>query len=152
MGSWPDLTWQPDIPAFCEQLAIQVYTGRVKEAITLQFTQEQVKKLEPKEVEKYYKRYETYVGSKTTKTLIEIFLLLAMRALGVVVKIKDAEALQNEIKNDLIITKELSAMAGGVALRCGQLLAMAKTALIIPKHIGFSADEQFSDQSPITTE
>ena len=108
--------------------------------------------MEPKEVEKYYKRYETYVGSKTTKTLIEIFLLLAMRALGVVVKIKDAEALQNEIKNDLIITKELSAMAGGVALRCGQLLAMAKTALIIPKHIGFSADEQFSDQSPITTE
>ena len=50
----------PEIPVLREQLAILVSTGKTKEAIGLQLTQEQVKRLGDKDVEKYYKRYETY--------------------------------------------------------------------------------------------
>ena len=61
----------PDIPALREQLAVLVSTGEAKEAIGVQLTHEQVKRLSDKEVEKYTKRYETYVGSKTTESLID---------------------------------------------------------------------------------
>ena len=80
----------------------------------------QVKRLDDKEVMKYCKRHEAYVGAKTTETLIDSFLTLSTKALGWVVKIKDIDALQNELKNDYIITKEMSTLSGGLALRCSR--------------------------------
>ena len=62
-----------DIPALREQLAILVSTGKCKEAIGEDLSQERVKRFSDKEVVKYHKRYETYVGGKTTESLIESF-------------------------------------------------------------------------------
>ena len=95
---------RPDIPALREQLAILVSTGNCKEAIGVNLRHEQVRRLEDKDVMKNYKRYETYVGAKTTETLIESFLSFSTKALSLVVRLKDTEALQNELKNDYIIT------------------------------------------------
>ena len=130
-----------NIPDLREQLAILVSTGKCKEAIGVNLTHEQVRRLDDKDVMKHYKRYETYVGAKTTETLIESFLTFSTKALGLVVKLKDAEALQNELKNDYIITKELSNLSGNIALRCGRLLAVANAFLITAKHVDFSAEE-----------
>ena len=105
---------RPDIPALREQLAILVSTGKCKEAIGVNL----------KDVMNNYKRYETYVGAKTTETLIESFLSFSTKALSLVVWLKDTEALQNKLKNDYIITKELSNLSGDLALRCGRLLAV----------------------------
>ena len=128
----------PDIPALREQLAILVSTGKCKEAIGVNLTHEQVRRLEDKDVMKHYKRYETNVGAKTTETLIESFLSISTKALSLVVKLKDTKALQNELKNDYIITKELSNLSGNLALRCGPLLALANAFLITAKHVDFS--------------
>ena len=49
--------------------------------------------------------------------------------------------LQNELKNDYIITKELSNLSGNLALRCGRLLAVANAFLITAKHVDFSTEE-----------
>jgi len=65
--------------------------------------------------------------------------MLATKAVGAFVGLKDAYALQNDLKNDYIITKELSTLAGGLAFRCGRLLAVANAALITTKHIDFSS-------------
>ena len=130
-----------------EQLAILVSTGKCKEAIGVNLTHEQVRQLDEKDVMKHYKRYETYVGAKTTETLIESFLEFSTKALSLVVKLKDAEALQNELKNDYIITKELSNLSGNIALRCGRLLAVANAFLITAKHVDFSAEHQ-ADSHP----
>jgi len=54
-------------------LAVLVSTGKAKEAIGVQLTHEQVKRLSDKDVEKFAKRYETYVGSKTTESPIGSF-------------------------------------------------------------------------------
>ena len=54
--------------------------------------------------------------------MIESFLPLASKALGVVERVKD------------ITTKKFSAVVGGLALRCGWLLVFANAALIIIKH------------------
>ena len=139
-ASLPSAAPGPDIPVHREQLAILVSTGKCKEAIGVSLTHDQVKRLDDKDVIKHYKRYETYVGAKTTETLIDSFLLLSTKALGWVVKIKDVGALQNELKNDDIITKEMSALSGRLALKCGRLLALANTFLITVKHIDFTAE------------
>ena len=123
----------PDIPALREQLAILVSTGKCKEAIGVNLRKKQVRQLEDKEVMKHYKRYETYVGDKTTEALIESFLSFSTKALSMVVGLKDSEALRNELKNDYITTNELSALSGGLALRCGRMLAVANAFLITAK-------------------
>ena len=87
-----------DIPALREQLAILVCTGKCKEAIGVSFSQDQVKRLDDKDVLKYYKRYETYVGSKTTESMIESFLSFTIKAVGRVVKIDDEDTLKAELK------------------------------------------------------
>ena len=110
-----------DIPALREQLAVLVSTGKAKEAIGTQMTHDQVKRLSDKDVEKYIKRYETYVGSKTTESLIDSFLFLTTKAVGMTVKIKDIEAYQKELRDDYILNKELSNLAGNLALKCGFL-------------------------------
>ena len=104
----------PGIPALREQLAVLMSTGKAKEVIGVQLTHEQVKRLSDKEVEKFTKRYETYVGSKTTESLIDSFIFLAT---------KDIEAYQKELRTDYILNKELSNLAGNLALKCGRFLA-----------------------------
>ena len=143
-----------NIPALREELAVLVSTGRCKEAIGTNMTQEQVKRLDEKEVVKYYKRYETYVGSKTTDSLIDNFLSLAIKGVGMIVKIDDANALKNELKSDFIITKEMSQFCGGLALRFGSALAVVNAAAITAKHVDFSqVTEQIAEQySEITEE
>jgi len=91
--------------------------------------------------------------------LIDSFLYLTTKALGWAVKIKDVDALQNELKKNYIITKEMSTLSGGLALRCSRLLAVANAFLITAKHIYFSPDEQHqvdevtnAEQSSVTAE
>jgi len=76
------MTPAPDVPALREQFAILVFTGTSKEAIGVQMTHEQVKRLSDKDVEKHYKRYEAYVGATSTETLIESFLMLATKVVS----------------------------------------------------------------------
>ena len=95
------------------------------------------------DVEKYIKRYETYVGSKTTESLIDSFLFLATKAVGMAVKIKDIEAYQKHLRDDYILNTELSNLAGNLALKCGRFLAAANVMFITAKHI------DLSPQSPV---
>ena len=130
-----------DIPAFREQLAILVSTGKCKEAIGVNLTHEQVRRLDEKDVIRHVKRYQAYVGSKTTETLIEGFLAFATKALCSIVKLRDADDLLNELKNDYIVTKELSSLSGSLALKCGRFLAVANALLITAKHVDFSKED-----------
>ena len=78
------------------------------------------------------------MGAKTTESLIDCVICFASKALGWVVKIKDPDAFQKELRNDYINNQELSNVAGNAALKCGRLLAVANAALITTKHIDFS--------------
>ena len=57
-----------NIPDLREQLAILVSTGKCKEAIGVNLTHEQVRRLEDKDAMKHYKSDKTYIGTKTTET------------------------------------------------------------------------------------
>ena len=119
----------PDIPALREQLNVLVSTGKAKEAIGVQLTHEQVKRLTDKDVEKYIKRYETYVGSKTTENLIDSCIFLVTKAVGMAVDIKDIDAYQKELRNDYIINQELSNLAGNLAFLSADVFLLWPTRL-----------------------
>ena len=133
-----------NIPAQRETLAVLVSTGKSKEAIGVQLTRDQVKRLSDKEVQKYSKRYEDYIGNKTTESLIDSFIILYSKGVGMVVSIDDVKMLQEELNNDYIINQELSTLAGGLALRFCKLLALANTALITARHITFEKQTEYN--------
>ena len=51
-----------------------------------------------------------------TNSLIDGYIFLASKAVGMAVQIKDVDAYHKELKNDYIINKELSGLAGSLAL------------------------------------
>ena len=82
------------------------------------------------------------MGNKTTETLIDSFLMLVSKGVGMLVSIDDVIELQKDLNNDYIINQELSSVAGSLSLRCRRLLAVANTALITTKHIVFNNSER----------
>ena len=70
-----------------------------------------MERLSEKDIEKYYKRYEAFVGAKTTDSLIGSFVFIASKAAGMAVNFNDVEAYQKELRNDYFISKELSNVA-----------------------------------------
>ena len=106
------VTNDDNIPAQREKLAVLVSTGKSKEAIGVQLAHDQVKRFSDKDVQKYSKRYEAYIGNKTTESLIDSFIMLYSKGVGMVVSIDDVKKLQGELNNDYIINQELSSLAG----------------------------------------
>ena len=89
-----------NIPSQREKLAVLVSTGKWKEAIGVQLTHDQVKRLSDKDVQKYSKRYEAYIGNKTTDSLIDSALMLLTKGVGLVVSIDDVNELQKELTKE----------------------------------------------------
>ena len=145
----PQLISGPNIPALREQLAVLVSTGKSKEAIGVQLTHEQLKRLTDKEVEKYYKRYETFVGSKTTESMVDNLLTLVTRALQMVIEIDDVDAMKKELKEDFIINKEMTNFVGSLSLKYGKFLAPISAALITAKHIDFNSHLEKNDKAKL---
>ena len=64
-----------------ENLAILAASGQCKEMIGVDLTQYQIKRLSKKDVEKYFKRYEASLSSKTCGAIVETFLQASAKAL-----------------------------------------------------------------------
>ena len=87
------VTNDDNIPAQREKLEVLVSTGKSKEAIGVQLTHDQVKRLSDKYVQKYSKSYEAYIGNKTTESLIDSFIMLYSKGVGMVVSIDNVKKL-----------------------------------------------------------
>ena len=120
-----------DIPAKREKLAVLVSTGKAKETVGVNLTHDQVKRLSDKEVENYHKRQEAYIGSKTTESLIDSFLMLISKGLGLVVKIDDVEKLQQR-PQERLHHQPRALLAGW--WRCFELRALAGPGQCRPHH------------------
>ena len=115
----------------------------------MQLSHEQLKRLTDKEVEKYYKRYETFVGSKTTESMVDSLLTLLTRGLEMVVEKDDIDAMKKELKEDYIINKEMTHFVGSLTLKYGKFLAPISAALITAKHIDFNSHLQRKDEAKL---
>ena len=112
-----------------EQLAILVASGNCKEMIGVQLNQEQIKRLSEKEVEKFFKRYESAISSKTCDAIVDTFIQLSCRTLAYFLPL-DREKLINNLNKDFMVKIELHKIAGGLYLRYGKYMAAASAALL----------------------
>ena len=112
-----------------EQLAILVASGNCKEFLGVQLTQEQIKRLSKKDVEKYFKRYEASLSSKTCDAIVDAFIQLICRGLAYFLPL-DQEKLLNNLKKDFMVKRELYTIAGGLSFRYGSYMAAASAALL----------------------
>ena len=112
-----------------EQLAILVASGNCKEMIGVKLTQEQIKRLSKKDVDKFFKRYEASLSSKTCDAIVDTFIQLSCRGLVYFLPL-DREKLLNNLKKDFMVKRELYTIAGGLYLRYGKYMAATSAALL----------------------
>lgn len=79
--------------------------------IGVQLTQEQIKRLSEKDVEKYFNRYEASLFSKTCDTIVDTFLQLSCRALAYFLPL-DQDKLLNDLNEDFMVKRQLYMIAG----------------------------------------
>ena len=123
------LETEPSESVHREQLAILVASGNCKEMLGVQLTQEQIKRLSKKDVEKFFKRYEASLSSKTCDAIVDTFIQLSCRGLAYFLPL-DREKLLNNLKKDFMVKRELYVIAGGLYLRYGSYMAAASAALL----------------------
>ena len=90
-----------------EQLAVLVASGQSKESTGIDLTQDQVKKLNEKDVEKYFKRYEGSLSSKTSDAMVNIFLEPSCKTLAYFLPV-NRERLLGDLNENFMVKKELS--------------------------------------------
>ena len=83
-----------------ESLAILASLGTAKDYLGVQMSLGDVKRLSPKDVEKYFYRYQNIVGKQVTGGLVENAIKLASRLVSVIIPIDDGDALSNDLLQD----------------------------------------------------
>ena len=83
-----------------ESLAILASLGTAKDYLGVQMSLGDVKRLSPKDVEKYFYRYQNIVGKQVTGGLVENAIKLASRLVSVSIPIDDGDALSNDLLQD----------------------------------------------------
>ena len=114
-------------------------SGNCKEFLGIEFTQEQIKRLTKKDVEKYFKRYEASLSSKTCDAIVDTFIQLSCRGLAYFLPL-DQEKLLNNLKKDFMVKRELYTIAGGLYLRYGSYMAAASAALLTLNNLKLEDD------------
>lgn len=150
----PELTVQDQsILEKKESLLVLISCGKSKEFLGVSLKTEDLAKLSKEKIEKYYHRYESVLASKTNEALLNSFLKLITKGIGLVLKLDDEEKLHNDLKEDYIIQQELSLTAGYISMKCGKIMALASGVLHVANHtLGFKKDDcdetsQKEDQS-----
>ena len=117
-----------------EGLAVLVASGKAKEMTGVDLTQDQVKRFNEKDVEKYFRRYETSLSSKTCDAMVDTFLQLSCRLISHFLPV-DHRRLLKELNKNFMVKKELSMIAGRLSLNYGKYMALASAALLTAKNV-----------------
>ena len=125
-----------------ESLAILASLGTTKDYLGVQMSLGDVRKLTPKDVEKYYYRCQNILGKQVTGGLVENVIKLASRMVSKVISIDDDDALSNGLLQDELVKRELSTAAGYLVLKGGRFVALASALFHVVKHVNFTIDEK----------
>ena len=123
-----------------EQLAVLVASGKVKEMTGVDLTHDQVKRLSEQDVEKYFRRYETSLSSKTCDAMVDTFLQLSCRLISHFLPV-DRSKLLRDLNENFMVREELGIMAGRLSLNYGKYMAVARAVLLTAKNLEFKSEE-----------
>ena len=101
-----------------------------------------VKKLSPKDVEKYYNRYQVTMGNQVTGSLSDMVIEGAAEVISYLAPIDDKKELCEDLKKNDLLKQELNNVAGYAVLHGGRFVALGTCLVQIIKHV------KFVEQSP----
>ena len=142
-----DTTEQDDLETHRESLAILASLGSTEEFLGKAMSLGDIKRLSPKQVEKYFNRYKTVMGKKVTGGLVESAISAASVLISYVIPVDDVEALNEDLKNDDLVKRELSNFAGMLVLKGGRLVALASGLFKVAKHVKLRSSEENSNKN-----
>ena len=136
-----------DIDTQRESLAILASLGSTEEFIGKAMSLGDIKRLSPKQVVKYFNRYKTVMGKKISTGLVESAISAASVLISYVIPVDDVEALNEDLKNDDLVKRELSNFAGMLVLKGGRLVALASGLFKVAKHVKLRPYEENSKKN-----
>ena len=138
-----------DLETQRESLAILASLGTTEEFLGKAMSLGDIKKLSSKDVKKYFNRYKTVMGKKVTGGLVESAISAASVLISYVIPIDDVEALNEDLKNDDLVRRELSNFAGLLVLKGGRLVALASGLFKVAKHVKLRPNEETAEQENV---
>ena len=138
---------EDDLEVKRESLAILASLGTTEEFLGKAMSLGDVKRLTPKGVEKYFNRYKTVMGKKVTGGLVESAISAASVIISYVIPVDDVETLNEDLKNDDLVKRELSNFAGMLVLKGGRLVALASGLFKVAKHVKLRPSEENSNKN-----
>ena len=133
---------EDDLETERESLAILASLGTTEEFLGKAMSLGDVKRLSPKQVKIYFNRYKTVMGKKVTGGLVESAISAASVLISYVIPVDDVEALNEDLKNDDLVKRELSNFAGMLVLKGGRLVALASGLFKVAKHVKLRPSEE----------
>ena len=130
-----------------ESLAILASLGTSKDYLGVQMSLGDVHKLVPKDVEKYYYRYQSKLSKQVTGGLVENAIKLASKTISRFIPIDDPDSLSNDLVQDEIVRRELVNAAGYLVLKGGRFVALASALFHVMRHIEFTTNEKVLEES-----
>ena len=138
---------EDDLKTHRESLAILASLGSTEEFLGKAMSLGDIKRLTPKQVEKYFNRYKTVMGKKVSTGLVESAISAASVLISYVIPVDDVEALNEDLKNDDLVKRELSNFAGLLVLKGGRLVALASGLFKVAKHVKLRPSEDNSKKN-----
>ena len=136
-----------DLDTQRESLAILASLGSTEEFLGKAMSLGDIKRLSPKQVKKYFNRYKTVMGKKVSTGLVESAISAASVLISYVIPVDDVEALNEDLKNDDLVKRELSNFAGLLVLKGGRLVALASGLFKVAKHVKLRPSEENSKEN-----
>ena len=124
-----------------ESLAILASLETVKDYLGVQMTLGDVSKLVPKDVEKYYFRYQSVLSKQVTGGLVENAIKLSSKTISRFIPIDDPDSLSNDLAQDEIVRRELANIAGYLVLKGGRFVALASALFHVLRHVNYTMNE-----------
>ena len=140
-----------DLESKRKSLSILASLGTTKEFLSVEMSLGDIKKLQNKDVAKYYLRYQTILGKQLSSSLMDSAVLAASRTASMVVSIDDTEQLYQDLKSDEIIKRELSSFAGLLILKGGRLVALVSAFFQVAKQINIGKQEEPNESKQVAS-
>ena len=86
---------------------------KANEMIGVSLTQNQVKRLSERDVEKHFKRYEVSLSSKICDAMVDTFLQLSCKALAHFLPLDEGKLLRG-LNDNFMVKRELGMITGGL--------------------------------------
>ena len=136
-----------DLETERESLEILASLGTTEEYLGKAMSLGDIKKLSPKQVKKYFNRYKTVMGKRVSTGLVESAISAASVLISYVIPVDDVESLNEDLKNDDLVKRELSNFAGLLVLKGGRLVALASGLFKVAKHVKLRPSEENSKEN-----